>query len=161
MLRKSILVCIVTSFCLVTSCAKKLEEKIVHGYSNVRFSSLKKYADEGFLITPSETYGANYNSIGFISIETMLDAAALIVEVEVPSYDKHRHTTKKVIQWNAPMVPQEGIEAMIDELYQVALSQGADAIINVKIEIFHRTLKNPTGTQLGSRIKGFAIDRLD
>ena len=162
MLRKSILVCIVTSFCLVTSCAeKKLEEEIVRGYSYLSFSSLKKYADEGFLITPLVTYGANYNSIGFMFIEKMLDAEANIVEVEVPAHERDPPTFKKVRQWNAPKVPREGRDAMVDELYQEALSQGANAIINFKIETIYRSLENPHELQFGYRVSGFAIDRLD
>ena len=160
MLRKSILICIVTSFCF-TSCAVKLKEEFVLGYSNLSFSSLKKYADVGFLITPSEAYGANYNSIGFMTIEKMLDAEAKIVEVLVPIPGSNQTTTEKKRRWNAPDVPRKGTDAMVEILYQKALSQGADAIINFKVERISRSFEYPMKVQWGYRVSGFAIDRLD
>tara|TARA_B100002003_G_C13894911_1_gene436220 strand:+ start:174 stop:674 length:501 start_codon:yes stop_codon:yes gene_type:complete len=166
MFKKITVFCIVITFWFITSCAVELKEEFIRGYSVVRFSSLKKYADKGFLITPSETYGANYNSIGFISIEKMLDAEAKIVEkkVEIPDPERpgrKKEITKKNREWSAPNLTELELETMIDEIYQQSRSKGADAIINFKIELIERELSNPSELQVGGRVSGFAIDRLD
>lgn len=153
--------CMVTTFCLMTSCTVSVEQT-VPGYSILEHSSLKEYADKGFLITPSQTYGANYNSIGFISLKKMSDAKSVVIEVE-KTINPGGKRTELVEErgWDAPAISLEERDLMLEQLYEVAISQGADAIINFETELIERKLTGPPHVQTGWRVSGFAIDRLD
>ena len=50
---------------------------------------------------------------------------------------------------------------MLEQLYEMAISQGADAIINFKTELIERKLTGPSHVQAGWHVSGVSVDRLD
>ena len=151
---------LISSFLI--SCGVPVIEEIP-GYTTVRFFDLKKYADLGFLITPATMYGGNYSAIGSLTIEKMPEAKKIAKgdTVVVPGQKSKR---KAVKTWEIEEFGKEYLEAAIDELYQQAKKNGADALVNFNIEnITREKVVGPGETivLVGVRVSGFAIKRLD
>jgi len=124
-------------------------------YTSVSTIDLTKYSREGFLITPYK-YDADYESVGYIFVETMPEANLVTLE----KTEQAGHAENAKTEWQ---VDKMSIDKIIDSIHQKALQMGANAIIDFKIE---QTTKNYSVGRMspltiqGFTISGFAIKRL-
>jgi len=136
----------------LTSCASTVITRIPGGES-VTSVSVAKYAEKGFLFTPVD-YKGKFKSIGMIFGQ--LSQEARVVE----SANHGDNISQSVAhQWiKERIIP----DALIDTVYQNAVSMGADAIMNFTI-----TAKDSVYNKLTSDVisvksytfYGFAIKR--
>jgi hypothetical protein len=121
------------------------KQSFVYGYD------FTKYSANGFLFTP-ESYNGEYDAIGLIEVE---------IYPEVTK-DKPRDSNKWDT-WNRPNLPDWYIsrvsgEEVLDSLYKVTKSMGADAVVNLKVTETE-PMSNGEVTFKGVRASGFAIKR--
>jgi hypothetical protein len=108
----------------------------------------RKYTDEGFLFT-TEKYLGDYESVGLISIE-------IIPELKkTEGYFAPGQTYGGISLWNyIPVRTQE----VLDSVYSKAKNMGADAVINLDVELYNVFLYSNTYVP-AIRVSGFAIKR--
>lgn len=109
----------------------------------------RKYANEGFLITP-EMYRGNYMTMGVVSYETYPEAK--YIEIVHPTY-----TSKS---WSP--TPVSSSEAL-DSVYVYCKKLGADALVRFNIESVQKEYSGITNpiTITGVKLSGYAIKRED
>jgi len=147
---KKIFILIVTmNLLLLFGCSGGVEVQqtvIASGYD------FTNYTKKGFLFTP-EQYLMEYESIGLITIDIIPE----VREVYSNSYDYGNEWIKvsgKEKTWRVKVVyPQE----VLEELYNKAISMGADAVVRLTFDTDQHN--NGDITFLSLKASGFAIKR--
>lgn len=142
----------ITALMLIISCAEPPslipEKLIVSGYD------FAKYSENGFLFTPN-SYEGDYESIGLVQLTYMPEAKHVYITKETML--RETVTTK---DWLVSDInPAKGIE----EIYNVCIEMGADAMTQMEIESYsvaHAQNTTMPITLTGIKISGFAIKRL-
>ena len=135
------------SISLLFNCtASKYEKRVV-----VYTYDFTKYTNKGFLFTP-ETYPYDYESIGVIEIEIYPETEKvpkknITNQYGTEDYDK---STKWIYYSISP-------EEVLDSLYNLSISMGANAFVRLQIEDFQ--VSYGTVYSYGKRASGFAIKR--
>jgi hypothetical protein len=145
-MKKIILVSLATA--LMFSACKTLEH--IDGYQSLSGIDLRPYTEKDFLITPND-YAGEYKSIFIVDFVIMPEANYETVDIK---------SGYKIKEWFYDPVD---ISTAMDNIYEICLDMGANAIINFEISPHtdtYVTVNNPT-TIVGKRISGMAIKRED
>jgi len=152
-------------FCIcVINCGPR-QYLLIPGHTLLTALDLTRYQDAAFLITPYK-YPMDYESVGSLSVEVIPAAEYKRILTPLPNYPKRMQ-----YRW---VFEEIQLDAALERLYEKAVSMGADAIIDLKIEDalkLHRHAIKATGDEYalvgsrqveakGYRISGFAIKRL-
>jgi hypothetical protein len=111
--------------------------------------NLKKYKDKGFVITPGG-YSKNYEPIGYLYYTVFPETKTTTRRVETTS-----HLEIIVIRW---ITGEMDFQEVLDEVYEIAASKGADALIRLKMELVDdKPAHNPV--LRGTELSGLLIKR--
>ncbi len=148
-MKKIYILVVIVSLTLLFGCSGGVEVQKTVIASGYDFTS---YTKKGFLFTP-EQYLLEYESIGLITIDIIPE----VREVYSNSYDSGNEWIKvrgKEKSWRVKVVyPQE----VLEELYNKAISMGADAVVRLTFDSDQHN--NGDITFLSLKASGFAIKR--
>ena len=139
-----LVIAISTSACSGPKTIAREETSIVTGYD------FSEYTEQGFLFTP-EQYLGDYNSIGMITVTLWPDVNKRIERVPIPGQPGRHQNVEKFSQGVI------NVEKAINEIYNKAVTMGADAITRFDVNATSR--ENGTLLVTGVEISGFAIKR--
>ena len=145
-------------FTLITGCVSLNQ---IYSSKLLYFIDFTPFTEKGFLITP-EKYLGSYESIGLINYETKPGAKYGTIYKVNPTYIAGSGQAPYIptYEWKQDTIL---IADALNEVYEICISMGADAIMNFNSEIIednYSMIEHPVVIR-GYRITGFAIKRKD
>lgn len=155
MMKKIILISIFTFGLLLQSCSPKLMPRFV----NTRFFDYRKYADEGFFLSP-DPYTGNFTPCGELNI-VIIPADIKLTPANTISKNKPVGGDKFDSYYsennNFAVVVKEKISS--DELLEIAVSKAKEVGVN-GIANFNCSVFNNNTSSIYYEIRGYAIKRV-
>ena len=153
------LIVILLSVILLISCTTLKQINNIQPSKYLYGIDFSPFTAKNFLITP-EKYLDSYESIGLINYESFPGATYEFVK-SIPTQETKINGEKvynDIYEWKTDRI---NIDSMINEVYNICVEMGADAIVNFEIKTItepYLYIKNPI-TITGYKINGFAIKR--
>ena len=151
MKKLNLLIGILMASIILSSCGGTLLFDRIGGYTEISGLDFRPYASEGFLFTQSE-YTGEYISMGILRITVVPEA---VLDSIMPG------TILEELRWK---ISDKDIQNdALEEVYQACIEMGADAFVNMKIDIIPMSyvgVTNPPLVLNSYEISGVAIDRL-
>lgn len=153
-----LLILIVFSSCATVKTLPEL--KVINPAEHLYDLDFSPYAAKGFLITP-EKYSGEYESIGLITFTAMPGAQYKRIGFKVNPFYTAESGQPKIIdayEWATDTIE---FDTILNKVYNICLSRGADALVNFQGETIYSSYDNYSNpvTLSGYKISGYAIKR--